>query len=187
VAAGRRARLVLPAELIFQLDAAQRKALLLHELLHLKRGDHRMRFFELVVRVAFWWLPPVRSLSRQLRVCEELCCDAAVVEHMPQARREYARLLLDVLDFADPMPAGGMHATAMSAAPGLESRLHRILSGRRERKGAGLLTALTVLAACALLPCAVRYEIAADELSGMSPLIKRPEQISPMCCPRIAP
>ena len=113
----RRPRCCLPMALMGQLNASQREALLLHELLHIKRGDHLVRMLELMVGVAFWWLPIVGSIGRQLRACEEACCDAAVVARLPQARHDYARLLLDVLDFANPLPSQAVpHATAMSAA-----------------------------------------------------------------------
>ena len=87
-----------------RLDRSQRAALLLHELVHIQRGDHWCGCWSWRFGVAYWWLPVVGSIGRQLRACEEACCDAAVVAHLPQARRDYARLLLDVLDFADPLP-----------------------------------------------------------------------------------
>ena len=104
VAGWRRPRLLLPAALLGQLNHSQSEALLLHELVHLKRGDHLVRLLELAAGVFFWWLPVVGTIGRQLRACEETCCDAAVVACLPQARRDYARLLLNVIDFADPLP-----------------------------------------------------------------------------------
>ncbi len=121
----RRPRLLLPVSLMGKLNASQRDALLLHELLHVKRRDHLVRMLELMVGVAFWWLPMVGSIGKQLRACEEACCDAAVVARLPHARRDYARLLLDVLDFAKPLPSQAVpHVTAMSAAD-LEKRLRQ--------------------------------------------------------------
>ena len=80
----RRPRLLLPMDLMDRLSATQREALLLHELAHIKRGDHLVRLLELVVGVVFWWLPGVGSIGRQLRACEEACCDAAVVARRPR-------------------------------------------------------------------------------------------------------
>ena len=128
VAGWRRPRLLLPAALLGQLNHSQSEALLLHELVHIKRGDHLVRLLELAVGVLFWWLPVVGAIGRQLRACEETCCDAAVVAFLPQARRDYARLLLNVIDFADPLPRqAAPQATAMSAASDLEQRLRGIL------------------------------------------------------------
>src|SRR5262249_36589333 len=83
-----RSRMLLPAALMCRLDGPQRTGLLLHELIHLKRRDHLVRMLELAVSVVYWWLPVVSLIGRQMRACEESCCDAAVVAHEPQARRD---------------------------------------------------------------------------------------------------
>jgi bla regulator protein blaR1 len=126
----------------------------MHELVHIKRGDHLVRLLEMAVSIAFWWLPGVGWIGRQLRACEERCCDAVVVSHLPQARQAYARLLLDVVDFANPLPPCAVpQATAMSVAEGLEQRLVGILNSapkkRRTWPGAVLAAGL----AFAILPC----------------------------------
>lgn len=121
VASWRRARILLPEELIDRLSASQRKALLLHELVHIHRRDHLVRMLELAVRVVYWWLPLVGLIGRRLRACEEACCDAVVLSRFPRARRDYARLLLDVLDFAGSR-SSVPQATTMSAAFDLERR-----------------------------------------------------------------
>jgi bla regulator protein BlaR1 len=84
---------------------------LLHELDHSKRGDHRVRILELAVGVTYWWLPIVGLVGRQMRACEEACCDAAVISRLPDAGHDYASLLLDVVDFVTPL---SVQATAMS-------------------------------------------------------------------------
>jgi beta-lactamase regulating signal transducer with metallopeptidase domain len=161
VAGWRRSRLLLPAELLERLNATQRRALLLHELTHLKRGDHLVRLLEGVVGIAFWWLPIVRSIGGRLRACEEACCDAAVVARLPRARRDYARLLLDVIDFADPLPRHALpHATAMSPSDGLEQRVRAILQQHEPKRRARSTAVLAIGAACAIFPCGLRYDIA---------------------------
>src|SRR5262249_11760951 len=54
-----RPRLIIPHELWKTLDERQRATLLAHELAHLRRGDHRVRLFELVVTALYWWNPVV--------------------------------------------------------------------------------------------------------------------------------
>ena len=102
VAGWRRPRILLPRDLIYRLNGSQRKALLMHELVHVQRLDHLVRILESAVRLIYWWFPLVHSIGRRLRDCEETCCDAAVLARLPQSRRNYARLLLDVIDFAEP-------------------------------------------------------------------------------------
>jgi beta-lactamase regulating signal transducer with metallopeptidase domain len=158
----RRPRLLLPESLLSQLNRAQRSALLLHELSHIQRGDHLVRMLELAVSIAFWWLPIVRLIGRQLRACEEAACDAAVVSHLPQARRDYARLILDVVDFASPLPPQAVpQATAMSAADNLEQRLRTILDTPHRSRGTWPAAALAIGLACSILPCELHCELIA--------------------------
>jgi len=189
-----RARLLLPIALLDRLNASQKESLLLHELAHIKRGDHLVRILESTVSVFFWWLPLVGWIGRQLRACEETCCDAAVIAHLPQGRREYARLLLDVIDFASPSQRHmAPQATAMSASH-VEQRLRAILGAmpvRRRRSGAG---AATFLLALAILPCGLRYDFARPKAPTVSldscdpameeaPTFHRDNKLFVGCCP----
>ncbi len=56
-AVGRKPRLIIPLGLWKSLDDRQRSTLVVHELAHLRRGDHRVRFFELIVTTLYWWHP----------------------------------------------------------------------------------------------------------------------------------
>ncbi len=169
VAGLRRPRMLIPTALMDRLNISQRKALLLHELIHIQRGDHLMRMLELIVSVAYWWLPVVGSIGRQLRECEEACCDAVVVTHLPQARRDYARLLLDVLDFVAPVPRPSIpQATAMGAAQSLEQRLRTILDNTQRTRRVWPLGALAVGIACAVLPCGLHYDVSRRPSSAIS-------------------
>jgi beta-lactamase regulating signal transducer with metallopeptidase domain len=157
--------MLLPTALMDRLTGAERTVLVLHELIHIKRRDHMVRLLELAVRVVYWWLPVVSLISRQLRTCEESCCDAAVVARQPQARRDYARLLLDVLDFVAPPPRAFEQATAMNSAYDLERRLRAILGtspGTPRRWPVGV---FAVSLACALVPC----ELHCDWVRALTP------------------
>jgi len=56
---GKRVRLILPEELLSQVDQDERKTLIAHELIHLRRRDHWVRSIELVTLVVYWWHPVV--------------------------------------------------------------------------------------------------------------------------------
>jgi beta-lactamase regulating signal transducer with metallopeptidase domain len=198
VVPGRRPRLVLPMALIGRLDASQKVALLLHELLHIKRCDHLVRILELAVSVAYWWLPAIAFIGRQLRSCEETCCDAAVVARMPRARREYARLLLDVIDFANPLRGPAVpQGAAMCSADDLEQRLRTILGATPRRGIAWPAGMFAVCVACAVLPCqlhlgfarrtpaaAIRAERAPADGPSHSPSGDLEQALSDLaCCP----
>ncbi len=110
-ALGTRPRLLVPLKLWANLGEPERTALLLHELAHLKRRDHWVRWLELFVAGLYWWHPVVWWLRRALREAEEQCCDAWVVWAMPQNARTYAAALLAALEFvsgARTTPAAGI-------------------------------------------------------------------------------
>ena len=131
---GRDARLVLPRALWEGLNGRQRALLLTHELAHWRRGDHRVRYLELAVTVAYWWLPVVWWVRRALRDAEEQCCDAWVVWMFPDEARTYAETLLDALDFlnpsADPEP---LLASGFGKATHLRRRLTMVMKGTTPR------------------------------------------------------
>jgi beta-lactamase regulating signal transducer with metallopeptidase domain len=192
--------MLLPISLIDQLTHSQRVALLLHELSHIKRRDHLVRLFELVVSVVYWWLPGICTICRRLRACEETCSDAAVVARLPQARRDYARLLLDVIDFAHPLPHKDLpQATAMSSATSdLEHRIRSILDTKHKQKSPRrwLSAALAVGLGCAILPCRLHYDLP-DLRPPLTDPLQQPASVSrilstddlrsielpSMCCP----
>jgi beta-lactamase regulating signal transducer with metallopeptidase domain len=98
-AIGSRPRLLVPSELWSATSLDQRTSLLLHELAHLRRRDHWVRWLELIVGGLYWWLPVVWWGRRLLREAEEQCCDAWVVWAMPKGAKAYATALLTALEF----------------------------------------------------------------------------------------
>jgi beta-lactamase regulating signal transducer with metallopeptidase domain len=55
---GRRVRLVLPRRLWAQLDDVGRRAVICHELAHLRRRDHWVCRAEMIIGWVYWWHPP---------------------------------------------------------------------------------------------------------------------------------
>ena len=91
---GRRPMLLLPRELWSQLDDASRRAVVCHELAHLRRLDHWVCWAETLIGWLYWWHPMVWWVRRQLHTEAELSCDAWVTWLMPRARTAYAQALL---------------------------------------------------------------------------------------------
>src|SRR5207244_3782936 len=78
-----------PAELLARLSAEQRASLIAHELAHLKRGDHRVRWLEIVALSLYWWCPLAWFARRELQRAEEECCAAWVAATRPQGTHAY--------------------------------------------------------------------------------------------------
>lgn len=120
-------RLIWPMGLEDRLPADGRRAVLLHELAHLRRRDHWVGWLLLVGGCVWWWHPLFALVRRRLGREAELACDARVVEAMPGARRAYAEALLEVSQ-----RPSAMAAPILGAASGrreLERRLVMIMRG----------------------------------------------------------
>jgi beta-lactamase regulating signal transducer with metallopeptidase domain len=152
-AIGGRPRLLVPSELWIVTGEDERMTLVLHELAHLKRRDHWVRWLELVVVGLYWWNPVVLWACSRLREAEEECCDAWVVWAMPQGSKTYAAALLTVLDFISGVPTAPAVASAMGAGRHvscLKRRLRMIVSAKTPR-GLSWAGRFAVLGAAALL------------------------------------
>jgi hypothetical protein len=93
------ARLLLPENLWHRLPREQQDTLLAHELAHLRRRDHWVRWLELAALALYWWHPLVWWAQRELEDSEEQCCDAWVVAVLPAAAMVYAEALLQTLAY----------------------------------------------------------------------------------------
>jgi beta-lactamase regulating signal transducer with metallopeptidase domain len=127
---GRRLQLVLPCDFLAQIDAQQTEMVVAHELAHVLRRDHLVRWLEIVVLTLQWWNPVAWFARGRLRRAEEACCDALVVERFSANRRGYAETLLRAADFV----AGDcLHAPAPVSGIGtngsLKERCEMVLRG----------------------------------------------------------
>lgn len=147
------AQIILPKDLLTQLDAASRETLLLHELAHYRRGDHWVRRLELVCLALYWWLPILWLLGRALRAAEEQACDAWVVSRRPADRRAYAEMLVTTLGFlsAPELPAVG---SGIGGRDTIESRLTSIMRSAGNPLISPRANAALWIAALAVLPLA---------------------------------
>ena len=164
-ALGRKPRLLIPEALWDRLDDNQQSSLLVHELAHLRRGDHRVRVLELLVTILYWWNPVAWWARRELREAEEQCCDAWVVWLMPGSARHYASALLEAVEFVSqqhhggsrnirPHPSVPLLASGMGEFYRLRRRLIMIKTMRVTRKLTGLGVTSMVALAGLLLPLA---------------------------------
>ena len=97
-AGGRRACIYVPQTVIETLDDEQLIGVLCHELVHHARRDAWASLFASIVAAVCWWNPLVWWVRRELRLTQELCCDARVLERGGQSRRAYAETLLTTLE-----------------------------------------------------------------------------------------
>jgi beta-lactamase regulating signal transducer with metallopeptidase domain len=167
--AGGRVTIILPAALAESLDADALRWILAHEVAHIRRRDHLVRWVEWLACVAFWWNPLSWWARRHLRINEELCCDALVLETLgraesdPSPARGYARALMHVVEFlAAPALRPPALASAVNGGGVLETRFRMIMSKNPPSRSPRWLTAAAVAASAALMPLGFAYAADAD-------------------------
>jgi beta-lactamase regulating signal transducer with metallopeptidase domain/phage shock protein A len=101
---GWRACLILPRRLWAQLDPVGRRAVVYHELAHLRRRDHWVCWVEMFVGWIYWWHPVVWWVRRRLREEADLSCDVWVTALLPGGRRAYAQALLETRRYSSVIP-----------------------------------------------------------------------------------
>jgi beta-lactamase regulating signal transducer with metallopeptidase domain len=120
----KRPRLILPAGLTATADPAVAQAVIAHELVHLKRGDHRALWLEeaLLTVLAINPLMPVLR-ARRAAAREEACDEVALAGAALSTRRAYAESLIEALrSRAGPRP---MLALTFTGA-GRKTAMHRL-------------------------------------------------------------
>jgi beta-lactamase regulating signal transducer with metallopeptidase domain len=150
---GLRPQIVLPMEILNELPGGERRLVIAHELAHIHRKDHLVRWLEWIAIVWLWWNPLVWIARHGLRIQEELACDALVLEALKPEPREYGGCLVSV---AEALSVGIDNppslACTMSGGRSLEQRIQLILShGLTNRPSIFLKGAAVLVAGIALL------------------------------------
>jgi len=148
---GRPVRLILPESLWKELDDDGRRAVVCHELAHIRRRDHWVRWFEIVVGCLFWWHPVMWWVRGRLSEEADACCDEWVTWVLPRERRAYAEALIAATDFVSGTvgPKPFSMAMASARASKIARRLTMIMTATR-RPGLGLNGICSVLVLGAL-------------------------------------
>jgi beta-lactamase regulating signal transducer with metallopeptidase domain len=146
-----RAKLLLPGRLVSNADLLGLRAILAHELAHLRRGDHWVRRLDFFAGLIWWWNPVYWLTRERLSTEAELACDEWAIRAVPDGRVSYAEALLDVCrtlsTTGSPAPALGV----AGAGRFLERRVNMILQNHAPSRisvpvllGAGLLALLAL-------------------------------------------
>ena len=130
--AGGRVRILVPSVFLDELDDTELRAVLAHELAHVRRRDHLVRIVEWLACSVYWWNPVVWWARRELRLAEESCCDVLAVSAVRSTQGRYARALLRAVEVMSAGPVERTPALASAAGVGrdskrLEKRLRRVL------------------------------------------------------------
>ncbi len=159
----RRPIVAVPRQLVDEFRPEQVRSILAHELAHLVRRDHWANLFVCVVKALMWWNPVVWWADHELRVAQEMCCDAIAIDQCKARRSTYAATLLKTLDFIQPPVAASRLALGMGSRGTVLRRFEMIgekrLSYRMSRWA--ILGVLIVGTALACMPVRAQEDEAA--------------------------
>jgi beta-lactamase regulating signal transducer with metallopeptidase domain len=157
-----RPKLLLPAILVKTLDLDSWRGILIHELAHLRRGDHWVSRLELAAGLIWWWNPVYWLARSRIDAEAELACDAWVVSTLPKDRLAYAEALFNIVSTLSMAKAPAPALGAVSSGRLFERRLTMILHGDASCR----LSPGALLAACLLVLLALPSWTTAKSLAG---------------------
>jgi beta-lactamase regulating signal transducer with metallopeptidase domain len=187
-----RACIVLPASTVNGLDERELFLVLKHELAHMRRRDHMVRWLDWAVVSWLWWNPLAWIARRGIRANEELACDALVLRTRDTAPSDYGRCLIAVAEsISSPVFRAPAQACTMGDGGSLEERIRLIMSDTLRNRPSVSLRSLAVAAAGASMLIAVAHggtarAGAAGPTQGEAPAAP-PPPVAPPAPPAAAP
>ncbi len=157
-----RPKLLLPAHLVKTVGLDRWRAILIHELAHIRRGDHWTSRLELAAGLIWWWNPIYWLARSRLDAEAELACDAWVVSFLPKDRLAYAEALFDIFSTLSMVKAPAPALGAAGSGQLFERRLTMILHDQVSCR----LSPVALLSACFLVLFALPSWSAATPLAN---------------------
>ncbi|MGI9241818.1 MAG: M56 family metallopeptidase [Verrucomicrobiales bacterium] len=156
-------RLLLPAESLAW-ESGRMRAVLLHELAHVKRRDCLTQLLVQSTCALHWFNPLAWVAARRIAAERERACDDLVLNSGVRAS-DYAEHLLRIATGYEDRPVTAAAALAMARKSSLEGRLTSILSERIDRRTITHRVAIAVACTLALLalPVAMMRAVAQDD------------------------
>jgi beta-lactamase regulating signal transducer with metallopeptidase domain len=162
-------------------DESMRRAVLIHELAHVQRGDVASQLIGRISCLLYWFHPLAWYALRRLRQEREQACDDAVVQSGEKASN-YAEQLLQVARMCG-MPRELALGVAMADGNSLELRVNSLFDSARSHAPVRKVVALGLLLACgaALVTIAIVRPVAAGDSETVvsnSGAVAKPERSS---------
>jgi beta-lactamase regulating signal transducer with metallopeptidase domain len=125
--------ILFPAGLITALSPDQLRAILAHELAHVRRHDYLVNLLQTIVQTLFFFHPAAWYISARIRFEREACCDDLVIHRAGADPAAYAQSLLTVArrpisaNSAADLPAT-LALAAVAGPSDLRRRVQRLLN-----------------------------------------------------------
>ncbi|MEY4917910.1 MAG: Methicillin resistance mecR1 protein [Verrucomicrobiota bacterium] len=165
--------ILLPRALAEKLSAGQLRAVLLHELIHLRRRDVWVNFLQALLQIFYWWHPLLWVANARIRRVREEAVDDAVMLALRDDADHYAPTLLEVAKLALHRPLASLGLVGiMESRHALRQRIERLVDFRAPRHaGLTLVSLLGILAFTAVAvpmgegPAPVEKQLAPADLN----------------------
>lgn len=144
--------ILLPQSLIEKLSGEQLRAVLLHELVHLKRADVWVNCAQTLLQIIYWWHPLLWLANARIRRVREEAVDDAVMFALKDDAELYAPTLLEVakLAFRRPLASLGL-VGILESKNALRQRIERLVNLPTPRQaGLSIASALAIVAFSAM-------------------------------------
>jgi len=125
--------ILFPPALVTRLSTAQIEMVLAHELAHIRRNDHLINLFQIVIETLLFYHPVVALVSRRIRIERENACDDLAVR-ATRDRLAYVEMLASLERFRQPGPSLtlGLHDGQILG------RIRRLVEQSRPRRQLGI-------------------------------------------------
>ena len=90
--------IIFPEHIIEKFTESELRAIIYHELAHIKRKDILTNWFQILTQILYFLNPLVWYANRQIRIEREQACDDWVLEGGKEERKSYADALLKVVE-----------------------------------------------------------------------------------------
>jgi beta-lactamase regulating signal transducer with metallopeptidase domain/type II secretory pathway component GspD/PulD (secretin) len=146
---------VLPRALVEKLGSAESRAVLLHELMHVRRADVWVNCAQTLLQFVYWWHPLLWFANSRIRGLREEAVDDEVMMALREEADVYATTLVEVarLAFHRPLASLGL-VGILESKRALSRRIERLLDFQPPRRtGLSFASALAVAAfTCMAVP-----------------------------------
>jgi beta-lactamase regulating signal transducer with metallopeptidase domain len=121
--------ILLPQNLLSQLSKEQVKAVMFHELIHIRRGDLWVNLFQTLLQIIYFYNPFLWLANAVIRRVREQAVDEAVQVALGEEAETYPQILVEVAKMAFKRPALSLRLVGVvESKSALKSRISRMLS-----------------------------------------------------------
>lgn len=165
-------KIILPPGLTEQLHDDELRAVLLHELVHIRQRDNLLGTLQMFVCCLFWFHPVIWLVDRRLLCERELVCDERVIR-FGGAVDAYAAGLWKAVQHGLGWPVAGVSQVTGS---NLKRRIELMLSKKHVTKSSTANRLLAAATVWALIVCAVAMSAFTRDRVRASGMIAAPQQ-----------